>query len=181
MAALAWLLQRLAGLCADASWWLTRALFAAAARWRMPRHARASPGRMALIAHRGASAALPENTRRAALAALDAGAHGTEYDLQQLADGTLVVLHDDTLRRTARSGTDPSLAHLLDVPVSQLRLQDVRLRLHVDVGGERLPTFEDMLTTLVARHPGRVSFCELKAGSGSGMVAEALRVARKVG
>jgi len=176
---LAWLLRLLAGLCADTSWWFARALFVAAARWRMPRagYRRSSraPDRMALIAHRGASVTLPENTLAAALAALDAGAAGTEYDLQQLACGTLVVLHDGTLRRTAHPGTHPNL---LDVPIGQLRLQDVA---HVDIGGEILPTFARMLSTLLARHPVRISFAELKVGAGPTMVAEALRVVLEVG
>jgi glycerophosphoryl diester phosphodiesterase len=125
---------------------------------------------MAIIGHRGASASLPENTIRAALAALDGGAHGSEYDLQQLADGTLVVLHDETLRRTARS-TEP----ILDVPVSRLRLAEV---CNVDVGGERLPLFEEMLGALCARG---LSVVELKAGSDASMVSEALRVVAAVG
>jgi glycerophosphoryl diester phosphodiesterase len=127
---------------------------------------------MAIIGHRGASASLPENTIRAALAALDGGARGSEYDLQQLADGTLVVLHDETLRRTARSA-EP----ILDVPVRELRLADVR---DVDVGGERLPLFEEMLRALCAR--GGLSVVELKAGGErAAMVAEALRVVAAVG
>ncbi|KAG8468174.1 hypothetical protein KFE25_013257 [Diacronema lutheri] len=146
--------------------------------WRLMPAGRTLGCSMALIAHRGASAAHPENTMRAMLAALDAGAHGVEYDLQQLADGTLIVLHDETLRRTARRGVLPADDRLLDMPVGELRLTELE---RVDVGGGSPPTFERMLATLLARDSSRLSFAELKRGSGGAMVAEALRIARKLG
>ena len=59
---------------------------------------------MELIGHRGASATHPENTAAAFDAALSRGADGVECDLHMLVDGTIVVLHDSTLRRT---GTIP--------------------------------------------------------------------------
>ena len=62
---------------------------------------------MQVIGHRGASATHPENTRAAFEAALAAGADGVECDLHMLADGEIVVLHDDTLRRTASDAFEP--------------------------------------------------------------------------
>ena len=56
---------------------------------------------MRFIGHRGASHVAPENTMAAVQSALDHGV-GFEIDLQLLRDDTLVVLHDDTLERTAR-------------------------------------------------------------------------------
>lgn len=55
-----------------------------------------------VIAHRGASAYAPEHTHAAWELALDMGAHYIEQDLQMTRDGVLVVMHDDTLDRTAR-------------------------------------------------------------------------------
>ena len=55
---------------------------------------------MRFIGHRGASHLHPENTLRAVGTALDAGL-GFEIDLQTLASGEIVLLHDDTLERTA--------------------------------------------------------------------------------
>src|SRR5690606_7519264 len=57
-------------------------------------------GRAEVIGHRGFSAAAPENTLTAVEAALAAGADAVEFDLQVTADGTPVLLHDDTLSRT---------------------------------------------------------------------------------
>jgi len=52
-----------------------------------------------VIAHRGDSQSFRENTVAAVEAAVLAGADAIEVDVQLAADGTLVVLHDDTLER----------------------------------------------------------------------------------
>ena len=57
--------------------------------------------RATICAHRGASADYPENTLVAFDAARRLGAGWIETDLQLLADGELVVFHDDYLGRTA--------------------------------------------------------------------------------
>lgn len=53
-----------------------------------------------ISAHRGFSAAAPENTIYAFEAALDSGADYIELDVQLTSDGELVVFHDKTLNRT---------------------------------------------------------------------------------
>ena len=52
------------------------------------------------IAHRGARSLAPENTMPAFLKAWQVGAHGIETDVRVTSDGTLVLFHDNTLRRT---------------------------------------------------------------------------------
>lgn len=54
---------------------------------------------ISIIAHRGASGILPENTRAAFDAALRQGADAIELDLQLSRDGVPVVFHDRTLAR----------------------------------------------------------------------------------
>ncbi|KQV93129.1 glycerophosphodiester phosphodiesterase family protein [Streptomyces sp. Root369] len=54
----------------------------------------------AIIAHRGASGYAPENTLAAVDKAARLGAVWVENDVQRTRDGKLVVLHDDSLRRT---------------------------------------------------------------------------------
>ena len=54
-----------------------------------------------IIAHRGASAYLPEHTREAYLLAYGQGADFLEPDLVLSADGVLVALHDATLEATS--------------------------------------------------------------------------------
>jgi len=53
-----------------------------------------------VIAHRGGSAYAPENTLAAVDKAARLGAVWVENDVQRTRDGELVVLHDDSLRRT---------------------------------------------------------------------------------
>ena len=50
-----------------------------------------------VIAHRGASAAHPENTVAAFVGARDAGADGVELDARRTADGHVIVHHDAQL------------------------------------------------------------------------------------
>jgi glycerophosphoryl diester phosphodiesterase len=57
--------------------------------------------RAVVIAHRGASAVAPENTRRAIEVAIEAGAPVIEFDVRETVDGKLVLFHDDSLERIA--------------------------------------------------------------------------------
>jgi len=52
---------------------------------------------MLVIGHRGASQAFPENTLAAFQGAVDQGADGVELDVRRTADGSLALIHDDTL------------------------------------------------------------------------------------
>lgn len=79
--------------------------------------------RPTIIAHRGASAAHPENTVAAFAAAGPLGADAVELDVRRTSDGALVIHHDDALgdgRRIVhldRSGVPsevPGLAEALD-------------------------------------------------------------------
>ena len=54
-----------------------------------------------IIGHRGASAVAPENTIAAFETAIESGADGIEFDVRLASDGVPVIIHDDTLTRTA--------------------------------------------------------------------------------
>jgi len=57
-------------------------------------------GEPTVIAHRGASAYAPENTLASIDKAAALGFHWVENDVQRTKDGSLVVIHDDSLKRT---------------------------------------------------------------------------------
>lgn len=80
-----------------------------------------------VIAHRGASADVKENTLPAFELAIDVGADYVEFDVQAASDGALVVFHDLTLDRLTES-TGPLRAQ----PLAALR----------ELG---IPTLEDVL------------------------------------
>lgn len=77
-----------------------------------------------VIAHRGASGDYFENTMRAFKAAVADGADGIELDVQQTADGGLIVIHDDHLLRLAG----------IDKKINELTLQEIQ---SVKVGRKR--------------------------------------------
>ena len=52
-----------------------------------------------VIGHRGFSARFPENSLLAFEAAIRAGAHGIELDIQMTRDGIAVIYHDETLHQ----------------------------------------------------------------------------------
>ena len=64
-----------------------------------------------VIAHRGASAELPENTLPAFERAIEIGADYVEFDVRARPDGELVVSHD----RPRRREEPPALAEVLDL------------------------------------------------------------------
>jgi len=53
-----------------------------------------------ILGHRGFSAGYPENTRLAMVKAMEAGAHGVEWDVQLSRDGQVMVMHDERVDRT---------------------------------------------------------------------------------
>ena len=75
-------------------------------------HATAESGPF-ISAHRGFSAAAPENTIPALEAALAAGAHVAEIDVKLTKDGHLVLMHDTDVERTT-DGEGPVSALTLE-------------------------------------------------------------------
>ena len=77
-----------------------------------------------IVAHRGDWRQAPENSVEAALLAFAQGADMVEIDAQSISDGTLVVIHDDTLDRTTTlSGAVRNLAPE-DLAHGRLRASD---------------------------------------------------------
>lgn len=56
---------------------------------------------LTITAHRGASAYAPENTISAMNKAIEMNSDFSELDVQETADGVIILLHDNTLERTA--------------------------------------------------------------------------------
>lgn len=105
--------------------------------------AQPGPARDEVQAHRGASAIAPENTIAAFRAAAEQGARWVELDVALLADGTLVVIHDDSVDRTT-SGTG-NLGTLTRADLDRL---DAGAWFHAQYAGERLPTLEETVAVL---------------------------------
>ncbi|MEE8116105.1 MAG: glycerophosphodiester phosphodiesterase [Gemmatimonadales bacterium] len=87
-----------------------------------------------VIAHRGASGYAPEHTIAAYDLALEMGADFIEQDLQMTRDGVLVVLHDDTLDRTARGPAEDCTGVVREKSYAQLQRCDVSSWWEEDAG-----------------------------------------------
>jgi glycerophosphoryl diester phosphodiesterase len=94
-----------------------------------------------LWAHRGASAAAPENTMAAFRAAEAAGADGIEFDVRLSRDGAALVIHDDTVDRT----TD-GRGEVRHMSARELHSLDAGSWFGSAFAGERLPTVEEVLS-----------------------------------
>jgi glycerophosphoryl diester phosphodiesterase len=77
------------------------------------------------IGHRGASGYAPEHTFPAYDLALKMGADYIEQDLQLTKDGVLVVLHDETLDRTARGPEENCTGSVIDKTLEQIKTCEV--------------------------------------------------------
>lgn len=94
---------------------------------------------MALVfAHRGFSARYPENTLIAFEKALSLGADGAEFDVQLSKDNIPVVIHDESLLRTA--GKDVLVR---DLTLAELKECDVSCRFSGQVPVQRIPTLSE--------------------------------------
>ncbi len=108
---------------------------------RVAPHPFARAGRPLVWAHRGASAAAPENTMAAFRLAAGMGADGIELDAQRCASGEVVVLHDDSLGRTTGYA-----ALLAETPWSKVRTLDAGARFAERFRGERVPLLAEVLS-----------------------------------
>lgn len=96
-----------------------------------------------ITAHRGASGMAPENTMSAMLKAIEVGSGYAELDVQETADGVIILLHDKTLQRTAG----------LDQNIWEMNYPDLQ---GIDVGSwfgeefvnEPIPTLEAVIDSV---------------------------------
>lgn len=92
---------------------------------------------VAVIAHRGAAGARPENTLASVQKAVDDKADWVEIDVQETADGQVVVMHDSDFMKLA--GVD---LKIWDATMEQLA--------EIDIGSWFDPGFADQRTPLLA-------------------------------
>lgn len=103
-----------------------------------------SPTRV--IAHRGFSGRAPENTLVAIRRAIDAGADMVEVDVTMTRDGHVILLHDETLKRTTNGRGKPFKKSL-----AKIRSLDAGSWFAPEFAGERIPTLAEALETVKGR------------------------------
>ena len=97
-----------------------------------------------IIGHRGASAVAPENTMAAFREAIAAGCDGIEFDVRLTRDGIPVIIHDNTLRRTA--GLSGRVADLTWAEIKQINVGGWFTRGGESFKNETVPSLEELLT-----------------------------------
>ena len=85
------------------------------------------------FAHRGASLRAPENTLEAFRLAAESGAGGLELDVHMTSEGSIVVIHDDTVDRTTEGS-----GLVRDMVLHEIRSLDAGYRFTPD-GGATYP------------------------------------------
>lgn len=103
---------------------------------------------MLVIAHRGASAYAPENTRAAFDLAISMGSDLIETDIQITRDGELVLIHDDLVDRTTSGQGAVS-----DYSLAELQALDAGTWFDPSFAGERVMTLGDFWEAYVSQIP----------------------------
>lgn len=99
-----------------------------------------------IIAHRGAAGARPENTLASIRKAVEDGADWVEIDVQETADGAVVVLHDSDFMKLA--GVD---LKIWDATLEDLTQIDIGSWFDVAYAQERTPLLRDVLEVVRGR------------------------------
>jgi len=121
-------------------------------------HLTQRPAAPAIVAHRGYQKHYPENTLESVMAAIKAGTHCVEVDIQFSQDNIPVVFHDESLVRT--TGIDGCI---FDYTYEQLRKLDAneQSRLGKKFKHISIPTLNELLD-IINRHQHIHFFIEIK-------------------
>lgn len=101
---------------------------------------------VAVIAHRGSSATAPENSLAAFRLAADQGTDYVELDVQESADGEVLVIHDSDLMKV---GGSPM--RIWESSAAQVRSVDIGSRVGPQFSSERVPTLAEVLAVCKGR------------------------------
>jgi len=93
-----------------------------------------------VIAHRGAAGSAPENTLASVALAVEQGADIVEIDVQETADGEVVVIHDSDLMRVGGAAVK-----VWETTYDELMEIDVGSWYGPEFSGQRVPTLEQVL------------------------------------
>lgn len=93
-----------------------------------------------ITGHRGSSKAAPENTMAAVKQAIEDGTDWVEIDVQETADGAVVVFHDSDFMKVAGVGS-----RIWDVTLAEAKAIDIGSWFAPEFSDERVPTLGEVL------------------------------------
>ncbi|MEH7237004.1 glycerophosphodiester phosphodiesterase [Bacillus sp. JJ1562] len=94
-----------------------------------------------IFGHRGSAGTHPENTMISFKEAASVGADGIELDIQMTKDGVIVVIHDETVKRTT-NGKDKGWVK--DYTLKQIKKMDASYKFRDKYGICEIPTLEEV-------------------------------------
>lgn len=131
-------------------------------------------GDMKITAHRGGALMAPENTVSALKSSIECGADMAEIDVQETEDGKLILLHDDSLKRTA--GVKKKV---WEMELAEIKKLDAGTSFHERYRGEKIPTLEEVLDFCKGKLDLNI---EIKYnGKNKGIVNKVVRTIREAG
>ncbi|MBE7412490.1 MAG: glycerophosphodiester phosphodiesterase [Leptospiraceae bacterium] len=122
-------------------------------------------GKIKVIAHRGYSSHYPENTMLAFQRAVNVKADMIELDVTLTSDFVPIVIHDDTLKRTASVK-----GKVRNTPYATIQKLEAGSWFHRDYRGEKIPLLQDVLE-FVANNPVELNI-EIKSEAHDKRVSE---------
>lgn len=108
-----------------------------------------------VVAHRGFSGAAPENTMAAFKKAMEVGSDMIECDVHLSRDGEVVVIHDDTLKRTTNGD-----GRVRDFTLRELKRLDAGAWFGAQFSGEKIPTLKQVLELTRGKIPLQIELKE---------------------
>jgi glycerophosphoryl diester phosphodiesterase len=123
-----------------------------------------------VVGHRGFSAVAPENTLASAIKAIESGATGSECDVYAAKDGTLVLMHDETVDRTTNGR-----GKVTELTLAEITKLDAGSWKDPKYAGESVPTLAEVLAR--QKDSGCIPVVEIKMEGIAGKVVEAIRAA----
>lgn len=118
------------------------------------------------INHRGFNSIAPENTLPAYRLSKQKGFDFVECDIGLTSDGVPVLLHDDTINRTARNADGSTITESIninDITYEQALEYDFGVWKGATYAGTKIPTFEEFIS--LCKKLGLYAYIELKAST----------------
>ena len=105
-----------------------------------------------IIAHRGNNYTYPENSLEGLHSAFKLGCAAVEFDIQMLADGTLVILHDDNTLRTSGVNKEVLMSNYGEMQAISVHEPERFSEEHLPTPVSQLESFMALLEEYPARH-----------------------------
>ncbi len=94
-----------------------------------------------IFGHRGSAGTHPENTMISFKEAARVGADGIELDIQMTKDGVIVIIHDETVKRTTNG---KNKGWVKDYTLKEIKKMDVSYKFKDKYGICEIPTLEEL-------------------------------------